>query len=408
MNYQKTIIAIFGALVIIFAVYFFAAGNKKTSPLLSEDTSIFLYVTKGDVSYRLPGQNAFQKATTSPIALMNNSDVYTGLGEATVLFPNNSSVEVAEYTELAITYENNNVSLYQTLGKTYHRVEALLTGATYEVKTPSTLAAVRGTKFGVSYDKRTNESKVAVTESKVEVSLIMEGDVKEDKTTLVGEGKVVRVDPKKESQATSTTEGVFVVEDISKDSEINSWLEEKKARDEKIQEIRKEDNTAQVRNELQKLLLEERINEETKAQQQEKTSDDTKGESSPKKEVSPETPRKNTPTEPAQQENVRTDTTSTVVVKKINEETFFDVFNTLFIDNFYIDDKDSTCALTVTPEQRVRIVTKYGTESGYPFSSKTLTDFATAIDLYCKNKDPVTKARLQARFDVEFPFKEEI
>lgn len=407
MKYQKTILAVLGAVVIICGLYFFSARETKHSLLSSENSAISLYVLRGDVSYRLPGESSFQKATTSPIALTNKAEVYTGIGEATVLFPNNSSVDIDEYTELTITYENSNVSLYQTLGKTYHRVETLLTGAKYEVRTPSTLAAVRGTAFAVSYDKRTNESKVAVTESKVEVSLVVEGEIKQDKTTVVGEGKVVRVDPTKDLQATSSIQGAFFVDDIAKDAEINTWLEEKKTREEKIQEIRKEENSVEIRKEIQKLLLNERAEGEVKTSN-EGTTSEIKREETPAKETPKEEPRKNTSTEPVKKEPTRTETAPVVAVKKINEETFFDTFNTLFIDNFYIDDKDSTCTLNVTPEQRVRVVTKYGTESGYPFSAKTLGDFATAIDLYCKNKDPATKVKLQARFDVEFPFKEDI
>jgi len=407
MSYQKIILATLGVFVIGLSIYFFFFRNDTDSLLSNKESSIFLYVINGDVSYKLPGESSFQKATTSPITLADKAEVYTGIGEATVLFPNNSSVDIDEYTELTIRYENNNVSLYQTLGKTYHRVEALLTGATYEVKTPSTLAAVRGTKFIVSYDKRTNESKVGVTESSVEVSLIVEGEVKQDKKTLVTEGKLVRVDPKKDTQATSSTEGLFFIDDITKDVEINAWIEEKKVRDEKIQEISKEENKIEVRKEIENLLLEERAQTETKEEARipEKTNEEPVAK---ERESSPEEPRKSTPTEPTKQENRQTDSSVAVAVKKINEETFFDTFNTLFIDNFYLDERDSACVANISPEQRVRIVTKYGAESGYPFSSKTLGDFATAIDLYCKNKDPATKVKLQARFDVEFPFKEEI
>ncbi len=62
----------------------------------------------------------------------------------------------------------------------------------------------------------------------------------------------------------------------------------------------------------------------------------------------------------------------------------------------------------MTPSERVRVVTSFASESGYPFASKTLLDLATAVDMYCQKKDPSVKLKLQARFDTEFPFQDAI
>lgn len=429
---KQTLSIIIVGLILIGAGLYFALVNKKVQPLTSiEDTSVLLYVEDGDVSYKTEGMDTFQKATTSPTLISNNTLVYTGLGRASVLFPNNSSVSLDQYTELKVTYADKKVTLFQTLGVTYHRVEALVTGATYEVETPGTVASVRGTKFAVKYDNKTKETKVAVTESKVQVSaftpLGTASSTKEIKGTfLLEEGKTARM--KEVRQATQ--EAIDVVE-TEQDAEMKVWVEVNKKRDSVIDTLRAEIKDKQeARVELKSMLRgekewnEERYKKENREENSIKeNTEPTKPKEEDKASVkeTPEERKESARTEQAKEEKKQTEVKeetkkestaegsgSARTVVKMNEEAFFDRFNTMFINYFYIDEEDSTCKVTLTPSQRVSSVTSFAKESGYPFSSSNLLDFAQAISTYCDRKDANVKVKLQGRFDVEFPYKENI
>ncbi len=429
---KQTLSIIIVGLILVGAGLYFALANKKVQPLTSvEDASVLLYVEDGDVSYKTEEMDAFQKATTSPTLISNNTLVYTGLGRASVLFPNNSSVSLDQYTELKVTYADKKVTLFQTLGVTYHRVEALVTGATYEVETPGTVASVRGTKFAVKYDNKTKETKVAVTESKVQVSafapLGSASSTKEIKGTfLLEEGKTARM--KEVRQAAQ--EAIDVVE-TEQDAEMKVWVEVNKKRDSVIDTLRAEIKDKQeARVELKSMLRgekewnEERYKKENR-EQENSTKENTESAKPKEEDKAPvkeaeerkESTRNEQVTEERKQaeikEEAKKDPTvegsgSAGVVVKMNEEAFFDKFNTMFINYFYIDEEDSTCKVTLTPGQRVSSVTSFAKESGYPFSSSNLLDFAQAISAYCDRKDANVKVKLQGRFDVEFPYKENI
>ena len=401
--------------------------NKQIQPLTAkEDTSVLLYVENGDVSYKTEEMNGFQKATSSPTLISNNTLVYTGLGSASILFPNNSSVSLDQYTELKVTYVDKKVTLFQTLGVTYHRVEALVTGATYEVETPGTVASVRGTKFAVKYDKKTKETKVAVTESKVQVSIFTPlsfgSSTKQiEGTLLLEEGKTARMKEERQS-----TEKVIDVVETGKDEEMKVWVEANKKRDAVIDTLRAEiEDKQDARIELKSMLRgekewnEERYKKESREEEdsaEEETTASTKieedrtvkkGADEERKESKEEQSKKEVKEE-TKKESTTSSTGSARPIVKMNEEAFFDRFNTMFINYFYLDEQDSACSVKLSPSERVSSVTSFAKESGYPFSSPNLLGFAQEVSAYCDRKNADVKVKLQGRFDVEFPYKENI
>jgi hypothetical protein len=395
-----------GLLVVIAAGtgYFLFHATHGKEALSSSESSVLLYVEEGDVSYRNPDMGTYQKATTSPTVLADGAKVATGLGTATILFPDNSSARLDHYTELTVSYKKDSISIFQTAGTTYHRVEAVVTGGKYEVETPGTLAAVRGTKFAVKYDKSAKTTKVAVTEHKVEVTKFdMQNGTTTEKVleqTLLEEGKTVRVH--ENVQGTSTSRFEFV--ETNADADMKVWVDQNKGRDVEIDTIKHDiPSKDDARVEIKKTITEGKVDttkDETKVQSEKpKDTKDVKSENPPKE----TTPKKDdSGTKPAQSD------TSSSPVKKLDEEAFFTKFDDLFFDYFYLDDKDSTCNIKVTPQERVRVVTSYAVASGYPLQSSALLDFATAIDQYCGNKDASVKAKLQTRFDTDYPFQESI
>ncbi len=171
---KKIGIALLGVLV---AGALFFVFTSKTGPNgqpiengLTDKDLITLYWESGDVFFTNKGvQEARLNKDSSSVIIQTGSQVRTTEGSAYVLFPDNSMMSIDKNTIVTIEYSKEKVSILQTLGNTYHRVKTLESGQQYEVRTPGTLAAVRGTKFAVFFDNKTKKSNVKVTESKVSV-----------------------------------------------------------------------------------------------------------------------------------------------------------------------------------------------------------------------------------------------
>ncbi len=113
--------------------------------------------------------------TLREVQVSSGAKIVTGTKSyAYVIFPDNSMMSLDANTEVIIDVTEGNTSIAQMLGNTYHRVKKLQTDESYEVKTPGTLAAVRGTKFAVEIDSNTKKSSVKVTENVVQVYKLLE------------------------------------------------------------------------------------------------------------------------------------------------------------------------------------------------------------------------------------------
>ncbi len=147
------------------------AENKNTpASLRAEKVMIALYRESGDVFYTNPNTNEIQlTADTKTAEVFSGTQIRTTNGSAYILFPDNSMMSVDSKTSLTLDYTKEKVTIFQTLGNTYHRVKTLENGQEYEVRTPGTLAAVRGTKFAVLLDSVSKKANVKVTESNVRV-----------------------------------------------------------------------------------------------------------------------------------------------------------------------------------------------------------------------------------------------
>lgn len=440
---KQALIAILVVILMIFVGGFYHFSKKILHEAMKTgENSILLYVEDGNVSYKIEG-GQFIKATSSPVVIANNTIVYTGLGHASILFPNNSTVALDHYTELAVRYDDKKVSLYQTLGTTYHRVEALISGSTYEVETPGTVASVRGTKFAVKYDKQTMTTKVSVTEHQVFVAKteIIEGTTTKRilESVLLPEGKTAKI----EEEATSAEATSIGVTTTTEEPDMELWVEKNKKQD-NLEKVLKEENKSkeEIRMEIKKTLdtSEEggennNDNQDVKPEDAKIHDDEEKRDnvsaaiekktihsediSRSKPEIKPaETKKEDTNSQNSQQKGIETNPTNTSEggsglnpsgsVKKMDADIFYDKFNTLFVNYFYVDDNDTPCSYKVTPAERVRVVTDFAFGNGYGFPAKGLMDFASDISAYCSNKDARTKATLQGRFDTEFPYQENI
>jgi hypothetical protein len=390
------------------AIYYFTqsgrhAGGSFASPssALSSDQPILLYVESGDVSYKTTPDGQLIKATTSPTEIPNKTTVHTDNGKASVLLPSNSSFSIGANTEVVINYTQTKTSLFQNFGSTYHRVEALTSGQSYEVQTPGTLAAVRGTKFAVNYNPTTKKTKVAVTEHTVDVMRlnVPAGGASSTNELVMTEGKTAVV-VNAESGAPSPVNGGMSTITTANDGEMSTWVGSNRQEDaalDKIKEDAKKSNV-DLRTEMRKVLFND-------------SGDHKEVESAPGKDE--DTPSPNSPVVPPTKATTDTNPVINIVAPKvvaptvrIDDDTYFSKFNDMFVMYFYLDDTDSTCSVRLSPTERVAKVTAYAVDNGRPITSTSLLSFAQAIDAYCTTKDPSVKAKLQARFDDEFPYKD--
>jgi len=147
------------------------AENKNTpATMRAEKAMIALYRESGDVFYTNPNTSETQlTADLKTVEVFSGTQIRTTNGLAYILFPDNSMMSVDSKTSLTLEYSKEKVTIFQTLGNTYHRVKTLENGQEYEVRTPGTLAAVRGTKFAVLLDFVSKKTNVKVIESNVRV-----------------------------------------------------------------------------------------------------------------------------------------------------------------------------------------------------------------------------------------------
>lgn len=104
-------------------------------------------------------------------------------------------IELEPNTEIEIKeLAKEKVSVRQEKGSTWHKFTSVAGIKDYEVETPTTVATVRGTEFGVKYNQKTKETSVLVSEGKVNVkSKESSLEVKEFEKVIVKDEKIEKV-----------------------------------------------------------------------------------------------------------------------------------------------------------------------------------------------------------------------
>lgn len=156
-------------LIIVFTFTVIAVGgafyvHSKNNP------KFVLVKESGNVFYKEPLGTEYLALSNLEIPLPSGSFIKTENNSyARVFLPDNSLISIDQATEIQITIDKKNVGIDQLIGKTWNRVQTVSKGGEYKVETPNTIAAVRGTIFGVGVDNE-NLSRVFVEESNVEIS----------------------------------------------------------------------------------------------------------------------------------------------------------------------------------------------------------------------------------------------
>lgn len=424
---MKPIVYLGLLIVLIFGIYFYLNNKSSNNTYVSPKTSkgIILYKEKGIVYTKNKGESELIPVGANSIEIKNQTEVTTGSSSrASVLLPDNSLISLSENTVVTINYSDYGTSVFQSLGQTYHRVQKLVTGKSYEVQTPSTLAAVRGTKFAILYDGATKKTKVAVTENLVAVSRVKKVDGVSTTTVespiLVGEGNVANVNEYKSGE--SKKDGQVEITSIKESNDVTNWVNENKTTDKKFDELKQElekGNVDSFREKVDEVLdvkveksESEKVNEKvTENKVEDIRKDDVKKTDEIKKEeIKPDTETKKTE-ETKPKEDIKNIDAKPVVTKPLitikkyaSEEDFITAFDDLLIKYFYIDDDEEVCSITVSPDAKVKEILGLAEANGKTFNTERIFVLANKIKNYCSlGSDAKDRAILQSEFEAVMP-----
>lgn len=163
---NKKILACAVIVIIILLCLCLGVGIYLVYRGISNTNNFVLIKDSGIVSYKTDG--SYIQMKEPQITLSDKTFVKTAAGSAHILLPDNSLVSLDSDTEIQVNLSDKGVDIKQMAGNTWNRVEKLVKDSSYTVHTPSLLAGVRGTIFGVSISDTTEQ--VFVVKDTVAVS----------------------------------------------------------------------------------------------------------------------------------------------------------------------------------------------------------------------------------------------
>lgn len=204
-----------------------SANIKQASP------SAILIMSIGDV---LVKQGNEWNTGYDGQALLEGNTVKTGTrGLASIEFVDIGVLRMEQNTEISLSNLTPvTVRVYQTIGDTYSKVKKLFDpGSAYEVETPTAVASVRGTAFGVLVNIL-KESRVIVTDNAVAVAPVRELDgirtrlsqvtVEKGQATIINQEVIARAEQSQLPPSVSPQEIVLPREKLP-------WIEKNRSRD---------------------------------------------------------------------------------------------------------------------------------------------------------------------------------
>ena len=176
------------------AVFLLAAASLPAAE--TKAPSATLAYAKGDVTVESKHGGGLGKTGAR---LDHGASVTTAAGAVAVIeMPDGSRLKLRESSRVAVTWPGTNDSKSETLaeaflsyGSVFAKITKRLAGQQFNVRTPSAVAAVRGTEFFTAYGRAKGESRdlwVCVNEGSVELSTS-----KSKKGLLVPAGKGVLI-----------------------------------------------------------------------------------------------------------------------------------------------------------------------------------------------------------------------
>lgn len=166
-------------LIIILLLIFSSTGLVLILASQNNDPAKFILVKElGNVMYKADSTDEYIELLDAEIELSSGSFIRTGEDSyARIFLADNSLISLDQDTEIQVVIDKgSSVAIDQLLGNTWHRVQTVLNGNEYKVNTMNTIAAVRGTIFGVNV-LNDETSEVFVIDSLVDVSAHENGSV---------------------------------------------------------------------------------------------------------------------------------------------------------------------------------------------------------------------------------------
>jgi hypothetical protein len=158
MGSKSKIWVIAGIVFVVIVVFFSVKQLQKGSEYLA-----VLYVDDGDVEVMTNGR---WQTAINEMSLGEEDRVRTLDGEATLLFSDTIITSLEPYTEISIKeISESNVAISQSKGSTWNKFLSITGIKSFDIETPSTVATVRGTEFGI--DVSETEEAVMVAEGVV-------------------------------------------------------------------------------------------------------------------------------------------------------------------------------------------------------------------------------------------------
>ncbi len=150
------------------ATELFSTPIPITSPQSLAPAQLLVIAGTVDLSKNSGAHQVIGKNSSTTLTMSDT--VVTGVGSlASIDYGNGTVVRLAPQTQLTYFEQNKKLTIKQLLGNAYVRFTKIIgVRENIEIETPSTLASVRGTKFGVFI--KNGKSKFAVTEHQISVS----------------------------------------------------------------------------------------------------------------------------------------------------------------------------------------------------------------------------------------------
>ena len=266
MRHFNVVLAIFVLLMGGLAVVTVLTRNKSQSAQIFPNTttaspSATLIVLAPPVQVKRG--DSWEEATGQQIIYAGQSVRTLGLGKADVLFEGIGTLRLDQKTEITLSsLTAKAVLIAQGIGNTYSKVIKFFDSEQkYEVETPTAVASVRGTAFGVLVDS-TYKTSVIVTSNTVAVAPIVtvDGEKKRLPAAAVPEGQATQIN--KEVIRHAQQEGIpppVVSKEVLVSPVLRQWFEENKTKDEEFDRQEQEEKIesatpSDIRHQLRKLV----------------------------------------------------------------------------------------------------------------------------------------------------------
>lgn len=182
-NLVRNLILLLILVLLLLGAGFLLTRNKNNDQTAQQqpeaDLNAVLSVLEGTPQFKKAGSDTYNDGTEGTGLDKGDTLKTDAKSRALILFADNSSVSLDYSTTVTLTEiptsEGGNVNLLQEAGNAWHRVEKLSGSNTYQVQTPTTIAAVRGTKF-ISAVNSPDSTNIHTVESVVNVTPFIDGE----------------------------------------------------------------------------------------------------------------------------------------------------------------------------------------------------------------------------------------